>query len=680
MTGVSSQVDALSNTVDGIINSLTMLGENGENLEASLMSAQSQLASITAALEGVVTSEELGLISNTLADLQADVREILENNAIVTQNITINSIPSLELAETLIDTAADAPNIILDGTLTIDIGVSTFNAAELARVNEVTAKLATILDDVTIENDQATVTIALPNLVFVDGWFDIINNAVDIPLLSSITGSAIFDYKGAINRAALPSISEISGNVEVNKAISLLDLTGINVNGSISSVSSFSGELWLTDATTVNAASAEITNLNAPKATTITMGHEDDLTSLTVFAPVANTIDIATDEISGTTIITAGSTSTVNLTEVTTAGLTSIIAGTVNFAKLTKFGAAAVVTATTVSLSELTTNASGTLTFPTATSFVAPKLSVTLGINAPAATTVEIASSGVPALNIPAVETLSINKLGNKVDFSTAGFANLETFTMGGATGEVAPNLSTKVTNTVMISGGSLESVTISGGDFETVVVSGTGNLTSLSTAGNIVSFTVNDADKLTSATLGHAHIEGHLPAELHITNNAKLASLTTSNLDEVGNFNVSYNAELASLNLASFQTIPLGGSYHATITNNKLTGDYIEAVAGTLTTPYVEAQVKSNDLNSLKPYFQLAVNSRASATTGNVTYTLNINLSDADAATTGAQDLSSEIAADTNAAVSGPPANGTGLATPSLLLDTNFVALVQAE
>ena len=74
------------------------------------------------------------------------------------------------------------------------------------------------------------------------------------------------------------------------------------------------------------------------------------------------------------------------------------------------------------------------------------------------------------------------------------------------------------------------------------------------------------------------------------------------------------------------------------TITNNKLTGDYIEAVAGTLTTPYVEAQIKSNDLNYLKPYFQLAVNSRASATTGNVTYTLDINLSDADADTDGAK------------------------------------------
>ena len=105
-----------------------------------------------------------------------------------------------------------------------------------------------------------------------------------------------------------------------------------------------------------------------------------------------------------------------------------------------------------------------------------------------------------------------------------------------------------KVTNTVTISGGNLESVTISGGDFQTVVVTGTGDLTSLSTAGNIVEFWLNDADKLTSATIGHAHIEGHDPAQLHVTNNAKLAALTTANLDEVGNFDISNNAVLLHL------------------------------------------------------------------------------------------------------------------------------------
>ena len=104
-------------------------------------------------LEGVVTSKELGLISSALADLQEDINEILENNSVVTQNININNVPSLELAETLINTTADAPNVILDGSLNIEVGVNTFTPAQLDLVNAVTAKLAIILSNVNSEND-----------------------------------------------------------------------------------------------------------------------------------------------------------------------------------------------------------------------------------------------------------------------------------------------------------------------------------------------------------------------------------------------------------------------------------------------------------------------------------------------------------------------------------------------
>ena len=138
MTSVSSQVDGLSTRVDGIISSLAMLGTDVTGLEAGLMAAQAELASITAALEGVVTSEELGLISNTLADLQEDVQELVNNNSVIDTPINIIDSASLQVAETLIDTAADAPNVILDGTLTIVINPTTFTAGELARINAVT--------------------------------------------------------------------------------------------------------------------------------------------------------------------------------------------------------------------------------------------------------------------------------------------------------------------------------------------------------------------------------------------------------------------------------------------------------------------------------------------------------------------------------------------------------------
>jgi len=77
----------------------------------------------------------------------------------------------------------------LDKTLTIVIGVNTFADSQLDRVNAITAKLATILSNVEVENDQYTTTISLPNLLFVYGDFE----AVNIPVLSSISGNVVLN-------------------------------------------------------------------------------------------------------------------------------------------------------------------------------------------------------------------------------------------------------------------------------------------------------------------------------------------------------------------------------------------------------------------------------------------------------------------------------------------------------
>ena len=93
--------------------------------------------------------------------------------------------------------------------------------------------------------------------------------------------------------------------------------------------------------------------------------------------------------------------------------------------------------------------------------------------------------------------------------------------------------------------------------------------------------------------------------------------------------------------------TIPLAGSYTVSIVNNKLTGTYVAATAGSTTTAFVEAQIKSNDLYSLMPLIDLAIASRADASIGNVTYTFDVNLSDTDALTA-ATDLTTAIPATT--------------------------------
>jgi len=144
---------------------------------------------------------------------------------------------------------------------------------------------------------------------------------------------------------------------------------------------------------------------------------------------------------------------------------------------------------------------------------------------------------------------------------------------------------------------------------------------------------------------------------------------LTTTALDEVGNLTITDNAKLAALDLSSLVTIPFMGTYTMTIEDNALTGGFVAATAGSTTTLFVEAQIKSNDLMTLMPYLTTAIASRASATTGNVTYTLDINLKDVSSTSTAAT-LDSKMT----------PAIGTSVAVVGIGTDTAFKALVVAE
>jgi len=333
-----------------------------------------------------------------------------------------------------------------------------------------------------------------------------------------------------------------------------------------------------------------------------------------------------------------------NAPNLTTASATTITADTTNFPKLTEFTGNSVITADTVTFPELTKNVSGTLSFPTAENFVAPKLTITSNVTATTAENVEFLSGSNMNLSAPAVETITIHGQGNKTDFATIGYTTLESFNFTGVIGTTAPLIST-VTNTIDVQGTKLKNVTIAG-MADSVVVSNTGELVGLTTEGQIRNFTVYNADKLASVSIGHAHIEGSDAAMFTIQDNKVLAGLTTTNLDETGNITIKDNPALASLDLSSLKTIPLMGSFNIAISDNKLTGTYTAATAGSTTTAAVKESLTSAALATIKPYLKLAVASRASASIGNVTYTLAINLSNV--AATGTTSLTAALAADT--------------------------------
>ena len=89
----------------------------------------------------------MGIISNTLADIRAGLNELLQANATINQNVVITNEATLEYAESLIATDADAPNVIANGRVTIDTTFTTSGTAIVDRINEVVGKIATVLGD-----------------------------------------------------------------------------------------------------------------------------------------------------------------------------------------------------------------------------------------------------------------------------------------------------------------------------------------------------------------------------------------------------------------------------------------------------------------------------------------------------------------------------------------------------
>ena len=204
---LSDQITALSATVQGlstVADQITALQNTVNGLEltlgADIATIKTAVDALSAALDDVATAADLGTISSTLADVQADVKELLAANAVINQNITINNVATLEYVESLISTDADDPNVIVNGEITVEVDDADFDAEHLARIKAVTNKFATSLKTVTISIhihllDQFY---HFANLAFVDN--DLVNywntNLVDgdatNDVLRTVTGDLTF--------------------------------------------------------------------------------------------------------------------------------------------------------------------------------------------------------------------------------------------------------------------------------------------------------------------------------------------------------------------------------------------------------------------------------------------------------------------------------------------------------
>lgn len=602
LTQVQSDLAFLKATVAGlataeslasIASSQTDLASNQTDLATGLEAAQTAIEELTAQLANVDSEEDLAAITDALAEVQADVRELLEANAEINQSITINNLATLDFVESIIAFGTNEPNVVINGSVTIESTFANSSPAYNARINAITNKIATILGNTNTNIglniiSSASSTVSFNELVFIDNTLTEAGFGFIHPKLSTITGDVTIAHSGAADYSILIS----AGNISLGSGLTSVDFGSVMIQ-SISSTGSGTGIIYLPKATKFVAGTAQATTVIVPKATVVSFGGEKQTTAVVTATVENSVITTNSKEINGALTVNGHSGSKLSAPNLVNPWATTIGAiASADFPKVTEFKGNSTIAAKTVSVPELAKTVSGTLNITVAEVFNAPKLATTMTVTATKAETVSVKSSSNAALVLPAVKTLTLVEQGTTTDFNSAGYAALESFTITGAQGK-APFIST-VAKTIWITGSKLKTVNIAGGDIDNATV--TGDLTSLTTAGEIKAFTLHDADKLASANIGPAHLEGSAAAEFTVTNNDELASLTPTALDETGNINISGNAKLASLDLSSLVTIPFAGTYTITIENNALTGSFIEA------------QIKSNDLMTLMPYFTTAI------------------------------------------------------------------------
>ena len=151
LSTVNASVAALSTTVNGLSSAIAAIPTTDycglTALTTALAAAQADIDAIEALLANVTTADELAAVSAALAAVQADVTTLLEADAVINQNVVINNSATLEYVDSLIGSAVDDPNVIVNGSVTINTTTFTpaITAAQLAEVNAIAAKLATVL-------------------------------------------------------------------------------------------------------------------------------------------------------------------------------------------------------------------------------------------------------------------------------------------------------------------------------------------------------------------------------------------------------------------------------------------------------------------------------------------------------------------------------------------------------
>lgn len=661
LTALQGNVTALQSAVNAIPNPTSSIAA----LAASIAEILDELGALETAIAAAATSTQLDTLKQELEDQIAALDALIDANKIELDNLGVDVTSILGTVQTFTGTLnitnsaqlAFALNLggkVASITGAVNVATANLTAAEVAAANTVTSKIQTVVGAVSITSSAAKGAIDLSAIKVVDGAYTVTGFDVHDDALETVTGAVTLNYDGGYEQPNLKSAGSVVlsnfttaagspavvGTIKVN----FLNLVTANLN-----TAGVANTLVLPFATSV-IVKAGANDITANAADDVQVHAANNTTGLTVSATKAGSVvtiagrvdNAATTPVGAPLSVTGSATSTVNADAVAKVGVVTITAKTVNMAAMTDATSLALTSTSPVNFGALKT--SGAFVANTATSVVAP-LAVVAGTSSfTLATSIELASIAHGDLTAAAVKTLKLN--AQAVIFNAATYTALTSVDVTGKAASTGAFTATSA-NTVLASatfGGELDAVSITG------VGSSSDKLTSFTTSGKIDSVTLDNSDVITSVTLGHTHIPGGAGSTLIITNNAKLASLTSS-ADFLDILTVTGNALLTTMDFSSYQSVIISGTIAVTISANALTGTFTPAVAATATTAYSEAVITQSSLLTLKPFisaFKTALT--ASTPTSSATIALNVQVSNVG---TVASPLSLAAAMDANSGVS---------------------------
>ena len=738
---LNSKISALATSVselDGIRTEVTALGTKLDQLASTSASASdlatvmAEVAALTASMDAIKAATDYG--EAEVDDLEAEVDEIkaalnelLEQAAVINQDVVIMSEAQLEYVESLMALDKEADNTvtedtrayIVSGNITVDAEFAT-TAALATRLNNVLNRVSSVITPdggtgVTVDSGSSATAgadLSMTNMEFVQGTVTLRGaNAIDVSSLAALTATLTLEQGGALDFSSLNQV----GNVRLDSGtatITSIDFSNVSTGGIIETSDDNLDNDAITGA--VNLGKLDLpANVDLSAATSIAAGGAPN--GVTILAPLATSIDLIDTTpfaVTGSVSITAKGAITLNalsitgsltitsnegsiaLNDLTTAGITSLSASTTihagitsnasgttasgseaHFAALASNAGGLTIDAGAIDLSALATNASA-VTITTATAISLPALttnaaSITAGavktfsaekLATASDSTIDIADGAVvTVLNLPATNTLvdfgtlltlSVLEQSSNIDFSAA-----TSMTTLNYTGKLLySNDMDQQTNQVTITSNVLTTLNIGDGYIGRLAVIGAAGLTEITTAGKIVNTVITANAALETIDFGHDHLSGERAATVEVTGNGKITSLDLSTVNKIKTVVVAANSSLTALTMAGFSpAAEPGADINVTIGGNALAASYVNAVAGSETTPYSGASLTDTtgllcSISEFMLHYNEQEDVNGNARSGSVSMSIDIALVTDDSDTPLTRTLSVTLSADTAA------------------------------